>query len=97
MRLTAPIIVVLILVWFVPSWFVAARAERKGYSFVIFFLFGLCFSWLIALLVTEVVSDRGGRRVRCPECAERVLAEASVCKHCGARLDEEDTDEHDLA
>ena len=29
----------------------------------------------------------GGAHKKCPDCAELVLAEARVCKHCGYRFD----------
>lgn len=29
---------------------------------------------------------RPGTHVRCPDCAELVLRQARICKHCGCRL-----------
>jgi hypothetical protein len=34
------------------------------------------------------IEEKGGRRLkRCPECAEHILADAVVCKHCSYRFD----------
>jgi hypothetical protein len=82
------VILVVFLVWLIPSWFVAMHAERKGYSFWGFLVLGFFVSWIIALAAALLVDDRAARgpTMRCPECAETILAAARVCKHCGAQL-----------
>ena len=83
------IIFAVLLIWLVPSWFVAMYAEKKGYSFWGFLLLGFFTSWVIALAIALIVSDRpvDGATTRCPECAETILAAARVCRYCGARMD----------
>jgi rRNA maturation protein Nop10 len=77
------------LIWLAPSWLVAMHAEKKGYSFWGFLLLGFFTSWIIALAIALIVGERPARwaTARCPDCAEMILSDARVCKHCGARLD----------
>lgn len=41
------------------------------------------FVWLIVRKQTSGVSGMPSTLVRCPHCAEQILLEARVCKHCG--------------
>jgi hypothetical protein len=68
----------------------AASRGRSGFGW---FLLGCIFSILAFLAVLVMPSRKGDpnaptpeTHVRCPECAELVLAEAKVCKHCGVKL-----------
>ncbi len=83
------VILAVVLVWLVPAWFVAMHAERKGYSFWGFLVIALFVSWVLALAAALLLNDRAARgpTMRCPECAETILAAARVCKHCGHRLE----------
>lgn len=58
-------------------------------------LFGLVAAptggWMLAASAVGDVADSAAtawenRHKRCPDCAERVRAEARVCKHCGHRF-----------
>jgi hypothetical protein len=51
--------------------------------------------------VSSVIPAQSGgiaerRTKKCPDCAEVVLAEAKVCKHCKYRFDKAGSDERDL-
>lgn len=41
---------------------------------------------LIYVAVSGKSADADGDRVKCPACAELILREAKVCKHCGHAL-----------
>lgn len=45
--------------------------------------------WLVAL-VWALAVPAAEARVHCPRCAELILAAAKVCKHCGARIREDE-------
>jgi hypothetical protein len=81
-------IIVTFVGWFVPSWLVATYAEKKGHSFWGFFLLSIFTSWLIGLIGALLVKDRETHEstIRCPSCAEPILAAANVCKHCGHQV-----------
>jgi hypothetical protein len=83
------VVIVVVLVWLVPAWFVAMHAEKKGYSFWGFLVLALFVSWVLALAASLLLNDRGARgpTMRCPECAETILAAARVCRYRGARLE----------
>jgi hypothetical protein len=79
-----------LLLSFIPAYV----AGQKGRSFAGFFILSFFVSFLIALIVSaaippasEVISSTQnpmhGDRVACPHCAEVILAQAKVCKHCG--------------
>lgn len=68
-----------------------ASFGRNGFGW---FLLSLLLSPIIGaialLIVGRAVTEesRAGRRsqIQCPECKERILSDARVCKHCGHRL-----------
>lgn len=73
---------------------VAVLAARRGRSGFGWLLVSLLFSPVVGfvfVLVLKDVAPRTGEptpdtHVRCPECRELVLRDASKCKHCGCRL-----------
>lgn len=82
------------LLWFALSIAVGMFATQRGRGSGNWFLVSIIVSPLIGfvfLLVLQnlkkinVTSDDVDR-VKCPSCAELVLPEASVCKHCGGVL-----------
>jgi hypothetical protein len=54
-------VLVLVVFFLLPGYFVAKHAERKGYSFVWFFIFFLLL-WPVALIVALALPDRHGIR-----------------------------------
>lgn len=87
--------------WVMFAVVVGVFAANKGRSGVGWFLLSLVISPLLGFLFVAVLSnlkaeaDRAAvataqpgpsTHVRCPACAEWVLPQATVCKHCGAAL-----------
>ena len=70
---------------------VAWAAGQRGRSTAGFFLLSAFFSFLVALLFLIALpsakheSPDGLQEItRCPNCAENILLDASLCKHCGS-------------
>lgn len=83
----------MVIFWLVCAFFCSAIAVSKGRHGFGWFLLGLCFSIfaLIAILIAPSLKTPPGAptpetHVRCPDCKELVLKEASVCKHCHCKL-----------
>lgn len=84
--------------WFLFAVGVGVLASNRGRSGVGWFLLSMLISPLLGLLFVAVskdlakaareAADRPGAdtHVKCAQCAEWVLPEAKVCKHCGAAL-----------
>jgi hypothetical protein len=73
--------------YFLPT-LAAIGGDRLGPVFVIDLFFGWTLvGWAVALAIA--VSSKAARRVMtCPMCAEDVLSEAIICKHCRHRFAE---------
>ena len=86
-------LVLIIVINLVLSFIPASIARTRGRSELGFFALSFFLSFVVALIVVlispplETVKTDGpisaGDRVKCPHCAEAILAEAKVCKHCG--------------
>lgn len=86
--------------WFLFSIAAAIFANNRGRSGFAWFFIALVLSPILALLFLAVSKDLNAKalaavpteftHVRCPSCAEFVLPEAKVCKHCGGALPTED-------
>ena len=79
--------------WFLFSLLAAYVAGNKGRSAFGFFLLSLILSPLIGLIFAVLCSDLNYKQrvtpdthERCPDCAELILKEAMVCKHCGKKF-----------
>lgn len=82
--------------WFLFAIACAVFASNRGRSAIGWFVIAVLLSPLIALiflLVTKDLSRSAAQtvpnettHVRCPACAEFVLPQATVCKHCGTAL-----------
>jgi hypothetical protein len=70
---------------------IASSRERSGFGW---FLLAMVISPLLALILVALLPSlkpvQGAptpeTHVKCPDCAEFVLKEAKVCKHCGCKL-----------
>lgn len=68
-------------------------ARSKGRSGVAWFLLGVLlgpFSLVVVILPSLKIDPNAPTaktHVRCPECRELVLQDATVCKHCGSKIE----------
>jgi hypothetical protein len=76
--MTAATVVLAILIGLIP----AAIANHKGHNFARWWVFGAVF-FLLALPLSLMLKQSEEARRKCPHCAEWVVREAKVCKHCG--------------
>lgn len=82
--------------WVLFSVAVGVYASNRGRSGLGWFALSLLISPLLGLIFCAVSTDKSrapgagqpgaATHVKCPACAEWVLPEARVCKHCGAAL-----------
>ena len=82
--------------WVLFAVAVGVFASNRGRSGFAWFVLSVLISPLLGLLFCAVAKDlsrapNGGQpsaatHVKCPACAEFVLPEAKVCKHCGGPL-----------
>lgn len=83
-----------LVLWAAFSLAVGLLATKRGrgsgnwfvLSILISPLLGIVFLLVLPNLQKNVVSAELEDRVKCPACAELVMAEATVCKHCGGVL-----------
>jgi hypothetical protein len=91
------IAVVILIVYFVPGINATSRKHPNAGAIWLLNIFlgwtGL--GWLVALIWSATGTDGSkaapgapspDTHVKCPDCAELVLKEARVCKHCGCKL-----------
>ena len=79
------------LYWLAFSIIAGWIASNKGRSGIGFFFLAVILSPLIGIVAALVAESRKGSpgqpsedtHKKCPHCAEQVLIEANVCKHCG--------------
>lgn len=77
--------IVAIAVWLVLTVFALGALAQQSWAFVppVVILSGLALWWIIKSFAPT--SDTPNQKV-CPDCAEKVLFDARVCKHCGYRF-----------
>ena len=86
----------IVLVWIVlgvagvfgPAYLASHLGRTRAVGAGAGFVFGL-FLNVGGVLIVLAYPPRGETR-KCPRCAERVKADARVCKHCGGALAEDD-------
>ena len=81
------------LIWTIVAVACGAVAASKDRTFFGWFILGFLFSFIALIVVACLPSRRRGvappspnSHVKCLDCAELVLREARVCKHCNCRL-----------
>jgi heme/copper-type cytochrome/quinol oxidase subunit 2 len=89
-------VVLVIMLYFLPTFVAKSRHHRSGDAITLLNLVlgWTVLGWLVALIwaATGDVETAANKapspdtHVKCPDCAELVLKEARVCKHCGCRL-----------
>jgi ribosomal protein L32 len=83
--------------WVLFSVAAGVFASNRGRSGIGWFFLSLLISPLLGLIFVAVMKDLSrpgaassqpgpGTHVKCPACAEYVLPDAKVCKHCGTAL-----------
>lgn len=85
--------------WFIFAVILGVAASSRGRSGLGWWFLAMIISPLLALILLALlpslasqIAEPGQRaptpdtHVKCPDCAELVLREAKVCKHCGCKL-----------
>ncbi len=81
-------------VWFIFAVIVGIGASSRGRNGLGWWLLAMLISPLLAVILLMLLPSlkkpadaaTPETHVKCPDCAELVLKEARVCKHCGCRL-----------
>jgi hypothetical protein len=86
----------IIFLWFSLSIVAGIIAASKNRHAVGYFLLSLALSPLVGLILAialprlsragVAVGPTRATHIKCPDCAELILIDAKVCKHCGCRL-----------
>lgn len=81
------------IIYFLPA---INAASRKYKSRGAVFLLNLVLGWTVIGWIAAVIWSATGNveakgptpdtHVKCPDCAELILRDAKVCKHCGCKL-----------
>jgi hypothetical protein len=59
--------------------------EREDLVVLLFLLVAVLFGLLILVFVIVLSRDKHHKK-KCPFCAESVMLDAKICKHCGREL-----------
>lgn len=72
-------------VWLILCIPVAIWAGKKGLNPWGYFFVSIILSPIVGGLAVAVAAAGGGKK-RCPRCAERIQAAATICPHCRSEL-----------
>lgn len=83
-----------VIIYFLPAFnaYSKKHRSRSGILALNLFLGWTVLGWIVALAWSgsgakdDPVAPSAKTHVRCPDCAELVLKEAKVCKHCGLKM-----------
>jgi len=86
--------ITIIFFWLLFALAVGMIASNRGRSGFGWFILACLISPLLAVILVMLCADLSATaqrpnpatHVKCPDCAELILKEAKVCKHCGCRL-----------
>jgi len=76
--MTVDFVLLCVLIGLLPAWI----ANRKGYNFLTWWIFGALL-FLLALPLALMMKPDGGRRRACPSCMEWIDKRAVACPKCG--------------
>ena len=96
--------VILIILQILFSFILASQAKKDGYSFCLFFLFGLLLSPVIGFIVLLMIGNKNEKIKRkkifsgvlkiCPYCYNGIEKEILVCSFCGRDISSEIPNPH---
>ncbi len=79
-----------VIIWLACAFGCAAIASSKNRSAFVWFWLGLILGIIGILIIGFMKAEKGDgdeeSRFPCPSCAEMVLVQAKVCRHCGKEL-----------
>lgn len=88
------LLIILLVIYFAPTInaFEKKHRSRSGIATLNFFLGWTLIGWVIALAWSgsgakdDPTAPSFRTHIKCPDCAELILKEARICKHCGCKL-----------
>jgi hypothetical protein len=75
-----------LITWLLFAIVTAFAAGARGRSTLLWFLIGFLLGPFGLVLVLVLPRQMGWTHTRCPACAELVLREATVCRHCHTQI-----------
>ena len=76
----------IVIAWLSFAVVCAIIASHKNRSACAWFFLGLIFAAFALIVLVCIPAEKQGTHRKCPHCAEDVLVEAKICKHCNKEL-----------